>query len=91
MLCTVIKKKLVVFTWQGFGFTVKREVSLSESPRLVINTESFIIVGQKKSYEAIDTTQFTSSKVLDFDKEHKMVALNVRITVVRIVKFLRDI
>lgn len=77
MLCAVIKKKLVIFTWQGFGFTVKREVALSDSPRVVINNDGLVIVGQKKSYEIIETSQFTVSKLLDFDKEHKMVALNV--------------
>ena len=68
---------MTLFLWQGFGFTVRREISLADTPRLTLCRDGMVLIGNKKSYEIIDTSTFSVIKVLDVEKEHRMAALEV--------------
>ena len=78
------KRKISLYTWLSFsptnapGFYLRKEVSnLSELPKNIICVSNAIIVGFKRSYEAFDMNSFIPTKILDVDKDQKMLCLEV--------------
>jgi hypothetical protein len=71
-----------IFQWQSGngGFALRREFSFSETPRAILcvgGNSGSVIVGLKKHYEVIDLQTFNSIKLLDFEKEHRLVVFEV--------------
>ena len=94
LLCVGIRHKFKLFSWQAgvkgvlvgslaSGFTLKKEFASPESPRALICTSGCIIVGYKKHYDAIDVQSYTSTRLVDFDREHKLISLEVPATSLR--------
>jgi hypothetical protein len=81
LLCVSQKHKLKIFQWQSGlgGFLLRREVSYPESPRtlLCISGTNNLLVGLKKHYEILDLQSYNSTKVVEFEKEHRLVAFEV--------------
>lgn len=81
ILCVSQKHKMKIFQWQmGTGFSLRREISYPESPRAILclgSSTGSVVVGFKKHYELTDLQTSNSSKILDFDKEHRLVAFEV--------------
>ncbi len=77
LLCTISKRKVSLFLWQGFGFILRREIQLPDTPKMSYCMENMIILGHKKYYDILETATYSTSKLLDFDKENKMVAIEV--------------
>lgn len=60
------------------GFYLRKEVTnLTELPKNVICVTNAIIVGFKRTYEAFDLNNMTPFKILDVDKDQKMLCLEV--------------
>jgi hypothetical protein len=77
LLCTLSKRKISLFLWQGFGFILRREIPLTETPKISYCLDGMIILGHKKNYDMMEMSSYASSKLLDFDKEHKSICLEV--------------
>lgn len=77
-LVVASKKKLTVFGWQSPGFMLRREISLVDIPKSICCVGGAAIVGYKKFYECVDLSTGTISRLLDVEKECKMVSLEVR-------------
>lgn len=77
LLCVSNKRKITLYSWQGSGFIPKREIGLSESPKFILCIPGAVITGSKKHYEIIDLASFTTFRLLEAEKEHQMVGLEV--------------
>lgn len=71
-----------IFQWQSGsgGFSLRREIAFPESPRAILclgSSTSSVVVGFKKHYELTDVQSSNSVKLLDFEKEHRLVAFEV--------------
>lgn len=84
LLCTISKRKVSLFLWQGFGFIMRREIPLSETPRISYCLDNMIVLGHKKWYEAVDTSSYSTTRLLDVEKEHSMICLEVRVVLLHI-------
>lgn len=73
----VNKKKLSCYGWQSPGFVLRREVNLVDVPKSICCLEGGAVVGYKKFYECVDLSTGTASRLLDVEKECRMVALEV--------------
>ena len=73
MLVVGNKRKISFYLWQGSGFMPQREVALNESPKFLQCLQGAVIVGYKKSYEVVSASNYSSTHVVDVDKEHSMV------------------
>jgi hypothetical protein len=72
-----VKRKILIFGWQGTNFVMRKEILVVDSPKLLVCVSNNIIVGYKKHYEVIDIASSTSTRLLDIDREHKLVSLEV--------------
>lgn len=84
LLCVGQKHKMKVFSFLGglSGFSLKKDLTLPESPRILFSTGSgggCLIIGFKKHYESLDMHSFATTKLLDFEREHKLVCVEVSI------------
>ena len=77
LLCVTNKKKITLYKWKGSGFIPKREVMLSETPKFVCGLSGAVIAGVKKQYDLIDLSNFKTFKLIDVEKEHQMVGLEI--------------
>jgi hypothetical protein len=82
ILCVSQKHKMKIFHWQSGigGFILRREMSYSESPRAILcigGSTGSIIVGFKKHYEVTDLQTYNAVRLLEFEKEHRLVAFEV--------------
>lgn len=79
MLYVAMKKKLLFYLWTGSEFQLKRDINSTESIKSLIYSSSAnsIIVGYKRYYEAIDMLQLKPTRILEFEKEHKMLCLEL--------------
>lgn len=75
------KKKLYQYSWQSPGFVLIREYSLSDVPKTLQYINSFVIIGYKKHYECLDLITGNASRMIDVDKEYRMIALEVLVTI----------
>jgi hypothetical protein len=86
LLCVGQKHKMKVFSFLGglSGFSLKKDLSFPESPRVIFSTNSSsgcLIIGFKKHYESLDMHSFAPTKLLDFEREHKLVCVEVRLNI----------
>ena len=85
LLVVANKKKISIYQWQDSGIVPKREMATPEVPKSLLCVSGAIIVGYKKGYDVIDlqdvsssaTNTMTASRLIDFDKEHRNVCLEV--------------
>ena len=84
MIAVGSKRKLSSYSWTATSTSLtgnfqfrKEMINLPESPRNIIFVSNGIIVGYKRSYESIDINTFISTKILDVDKDQKMLCLEV--------------
>lgn len=71
------KKKLSHYTWLAPGFNLRKEFNLSDVPKAIFHIAGSAIVGYKKYYELLDLNTGTTSRLLDIDREHKLIVLEV--------------
>jgi hypothetical protein len=79
LLVVANKKKISIYLWQDSGIVPKREINTTEVPKSLLCVAGAVIVGYKKFYEVIDLHDATmpSSRLLDFDKEHRTVGIEL--------------
>lgn len=77
LLAVLNKKKLTLYLWQGTSFIVRKELNLPDVAKIILCTHNAVIAGYKKHYEAIDLTLLSTHRILDFDKDHKMVCMDM--------------
>jgi hypothetical protein len=77
VLIVAIKRKLALYVWQGSGFVPRKEIAVAEFPKFVFCAANMVVVGYKRHYESTDLTSFATSRLLDVDKEHRMVCLEL--------------
>jgi len=77
LLLVAGKRKLIVFQWNGAGFSLLREIVTAETPRTIYSVVNFVIIGYKKHYEAFNVSSLTSVKICDVEREHRMIVLEV--------------
>ncbi len=73
MIVVANKKKLSQYTWQEPGFQLKKEFNLTDTPKNIHFVSGSVIVAYKKYYECLDVNSGGVSRIIDVDKEHKMV------------------
>lgn len=61
LLVVASKKKITCYVWQGTGFILKKEITLADSVKSLFCVQNAILVGLKKSYEAIDLATLSST------------------------------
>lgn len=82
VLCVGQKHKMKVFSFLGglSGFSLRRELAFNETPRVLFPVGGgggCLIVGFKKHYEALDAHSYASTRLLEFEREHKLVCVEV--------------
>lgn len=83
MLAVINKKKLSLYLWQGTSFLLRREIPLSNEAKCLLCASNLVVVGYKRYYETIDMMTSAVNKILDFEKDHKMVCLELPHTSLR--------
>lgn len=78
-IALVIKKKLYLYFWQQSTFILRKEFSLQDVPKTIYFHQCGIIIGYRRFYESIDPATGLVTRILDFEKEHKMVCFEVEI------------
>jgi hypothetical protein len=76
-LAVVTKKKVSIYLWQPPNFHLRKEFSLSDTPKSIYYVNNCLIVGYKKFYECIDINSGIVSRILDVEKDHKMIMTEV--------------
>lgn len=74
------KKKLSLYAWQlgqNTGFIIRKEYTLPDTPRAVYYIQNALVIGYKKHYEAIDVNTFAQARILDVDKDQRMICVEV--------------
>ena len=71
------KRKVSLYLWQGSGFVPQREIALNETPKFLHTMSGVLIIGYRKSYEVLNLVTYTSTHLLDVDKEHSMVGADI--------------
>lgn len=59
---------------------MRRELSFSESPRSILCVGGIggtIVIGFKKHYENIELQNYNGTKIVEFEKEHRLVSFEV--------------
>lgn len=77
MIVVANKKKLTQYSWQEPGFQMKKEFNLSDVPKNIYCIAGSVIIAYKKYYECLDVNTGGLSRILDVEKEHKMVIIEV--------------
>jgi MinD-like ATPase involved in chromosome partitioning or flagellar assembly len=97
MLVVANKKKISVYSWStapniasaaagavSSGFILNKEaMNLSELPKSVTCIASSIIIGFKRTYDAMDIFSLSSIKILDVDKDQRMLSLEIPVSDLR--------
>jgi hypothetical protein len=83
MLAVLNKKKLSLYLWQGTSFLLRREITLSTEAKCLLCASNLVVVGYKRYYETIDILTLAVTRILDFEKDHKMVCLELPLTSLR--------
>jgi hypothetical protein len=82
-LAVATKRKLALYSWTGSTLVPKRDVSLSDTIKYLICAGDAIIVGFRRHYESLDLNSFAGSRLVEVDREHKMVGLELPATTLR--------
>ena len=78
LLCVVQSKRLTLYERQGSDFALTNDISLPETPRTVLFTGASLLVGYRKHYEALTLQLSDPVKVINTEKEHLEVSVEVR-------------
>ena len=76
------KKKMALYAWQlgqNAGFVIRKEATLPDTPKSLYYIQNAIIIGFKRNYEAVDVNTFSSSRILDVDKDQRMICIEVTV------------
>jgi hypothetical protein len=75
------KKKLFLYGWQAPGFHLRKDFVLIDTAKHIhcINGSASVLVGYRRFYECIDLTSGSATRILDFEKEHKNITIDVSI------------
>ena len=73
------KKKLFQYAWQATGFVPIREYPLTDTPKSLLCVRNAVIVGYRKHYECLDLISGSATRILDVEREHKMLITEVKI------------
>jgi hypothetical protein len=76
------KKKLIHFSWQSPGFQLRREFNLVDVPKSLLCLGNTVVIGYKKFYECLDLVSGTTNRLLDVEKECRMVTLEVKFSAI---------
>lgn len=76
-LLAVSKKKLSQYVWQSPGFNLRKDFTLIDVPKTIIYLRSHVVIGYKKFYESMDLHTGVTTRLLDFEREHKMLTVEV--------------
>jgi hypothetical protein len=71
------KKKLSIYSWQQPNFILRKEMTVQDVPKCLYSIQNSVIIGYKKFYECIDVNTGIISRILDIEKDHKMIILEV--------------
>lgn len=71
------KKKLYQYAWQSPGFALIREFSLADVPKSLLCVRNAVIVGYRKHYECLDLVTGLATRILDVEREHRMIITEV--------------
>jgi hypothetical protein len=71
------KKKLSVYSWQQPNFSLRKEINIQDVPKVLYFVHNSVVVGYKKFYECIDLNTGVISRILDIEKDHKMIVVEV--------------
>lgn len=74
------KKKLFQYAWQAPGFVPIREYNLADVPKSLLCVRNAVIIGYRKHYECLDLITGNATRILDVEREHKMLITEVRCT-----------
>ena len=72
------KKKLFQYAWQAPGFVPIREYNLADVPKSLLCVRNAVIIGYRKHYECLDLITGNATRILDVEREHKMIITEVR-------------
>ena len=76
-LIAVNKKKLSIHSWQSPGFNLRKEYTLIDIPKNICYVKNCAIIGYKKFYECFDLVTSVATRILDVERDHRMVILEV--------------
>ena len=71
------KKKLYQYAWQAPGFVPIREYNLTDTPKSLLCVRNGVIIGYRKHYECLDLITGNATRILDVEREHKMLIAEV--------------
>lgn len=72
------KKKLSHYAWQDSNFQFKREFTLVDVPKTLCCVGDAVVIAYKKFYECLNLNTGGTSRILDVEKEHKMIIVEVK-------------
>lgn len=78
-LVAVNKKKLAHHVWENPGFSLRREYTMIDVPKTIAYFKNSVIIAYKKFYECLDLQSGVTSRILDVEREHRMVIAHVSI------------
>lgn len=74
------KRKLMIYSWQeghGGGAHLRKELATTDLSKSLLCMDNCLVIGYKRSYEAVDLMTYSTLKVLDVDKDQKMISVEV--------------
>lgn len=74
------KKKIQSYGWQGPGFVLRKEFNVFDVPKSILCVGGSVVIGYKKFYECLDLTTGLTNRLLDVEKECKMVSLELPVS-----------
>lgn len=76
-IAVVNKRKLLIYGWQQPNFILRKEFNLPDIPKVLYYLNNFVVLGYKKHYEGLDFSTSLSNRILDIEKEHRMIIAEV--------------
>lgn len=71
------KKKLLQYAWQAPGFAFVRDFPLPDVPKSMVFVGSAVVLGYRKHYECLNLVAGVANRILDVEREHKMLITEV--------------
>jgi hypothetical protein len=79
MVVIANKKKLSQYQWQDSMFQLRKEFTLIDIPKNIYYLRGSVVIAYKKYYECLDLNSGGTSRILDVEKDHKMVIAEVSV------------
>ena len=77
LICVIIGRRIIVYQRIDNNFIILNDIPTSETPRAITYTSTSLIVGYKRHYEVMDLHLNSAIRILDFEKEHRMICFEV--------------